>query len=201
MHTDVSLLLAICLRANTPVAKEFMKTLPKRLFLVMFTICLTSLVFTNIYEDMLQCITEVMINDDRWKQKFCSLRSIPQQKWISCFVLFFALITATTTITNKTEVSKWSDLFCKDRYDFLPFELFPQRYKQLKKSEFDLRNILECKFEKIKTENKIIGPVVFYEQETVGASENVFGRNFSRKKKPSLWLWDWICLKFWLMIN
>ena len=93
MHTDISLFLKICLRANVPVGKEFLKTLPNRLFLFMFTICLTSLVFTNIYEDTLQCIKEIMINDDRWTQQFSFLRSVSDEKWVVffCFFLFFAM--------------------------------------------------------------------------------------------------------------
>ena len=78
-----------------------------------------------------------------------------------------------------------------ERFDFLSFELLPQRYEQLTRSQYDLRNILEQKFEKINVEKEhFIDPVVFYEEETIGRFHQSFWDDFFTRQEA-----EYMCLR------
>ena len=71
-------------------------------------------------------------------------------------------------------------MFSSKRIDFFPLKLFPQRIEQLKKSEYDVRILLEQKFQKIDVakNTNILNSVVFYEHETIGCFPHSFWKEF-----------------------
>lgn len=63
--------------------------------------------------------------------------------------------------------------------------LFPQRIEQLRKSQYDVRTLLEQKFQKMDTTKNanILNSVVFYEEETLGHFSKSFWEEFFSKEE------------------